>query len=402
MIRKKCLICDSLNLNDIIDLGIHPFADTFISKSKLHLTEKTYPLIVQLCDECGATQLKYVTEPEDRYQDYEYSYTSSNSDYSKSYWLKYANYILKNFSIKEKLKILEIGSNDGYLLSILKKYNHEVLGVDASPKMNELSMKNNINSKLGVFNEKISQEILNEFGKFDLIIANNVLNHSDDPKIFFKGVSKLMKNSGKFIFESPYWLTSIQSGKFDQIYHEHVTYLNAKWVKKISHIFELFITKIELTEYHGGSIRFILSKTEDKDDNNRIDKFIYNENKIGLYSHLFYKKFVNNLYKNRSVFMEKLIDNNSPLICIGAAAKANTFLNFYGLNNKMVNFVTDASPLKIGKFTPLTRIEIVKDEIIKNYKKPKIIFTAWNVSDNLKKLIFKLNNNYEELKPYGN
>ena len=287
-------------------------------------------------------------------------------------------------------------------MSILKKYNHEVLGVDASPKMNELSMKNNINSKLGVFNEKISQEILNEFGKFDLIIANNVLNHSDDPKIFFKGVSKLMKNSGKFIFESPYWLTSIQSGKFDQIYHEHVTYLNAKWVKKISRIFELFITKIELTEYHGGSIRFILSKTEDKDDNNRIDKFIYNENKIGLYSQLFYKKFVNNLYKNRSVFMEKLIDNNSPLICIGAAAKANTFLNFYGLNNKMVNFVTDASPLKIGKFTPLTRIEIVKDEIIKNYKKPKIIFTAWNVSDNLKKLIFKLNNNYEELKPYGN
>ncbi len=402
MIRKKCLICDSLNLNDIIDLGTHPFADTFISKSKLHLTEKTYPLTVQLCDECGGTQLKYITEPEDRYQDYDYSYTSSNSDYSKSYWSKYANFILKNFSIEKKLKILEIGSNDGYLLSLLKKYNNDVLGVDASPKMNELAKKNNINSKLGVFGEKIGQEILNEFGKFDIIIANNVVNHSDDPKNFFKAAFSLMKNSGKFIFESPYWLNSIQSGKFDQIYHEHVTYLNAKWVKKISLMSELFISDIEVTEYHGGSIRFILSKTDNKDGNNKTDKFINNENKIGLYSHLFYKKFVNGIYNNRNIFMEKLYHNNSPLICIGAAAKANTFLNFYGLNNKLVNFVTDVSPLKIGKFTPLTRIEIVKDEIIKSYNKPKIIFTAWNVSDNLRNIIFKINDSCEELKPYGN
>ena len=129
MFRKNCLMCNSSKLNDIINLGMHPFADTFIPKSKIHLSEKVYPLIVQLCKICGNIQLKCQTEPEERYQDYEYSYTSSNSNYSKNYWLEYSKEILKSFSHTSKLKILEIGSNDGYLLSLLKKldkYKHSV------------------------------------------------------------------------------------------------------------------------------------------------------------------------------------------------------------------------------------------------------------------------------------
>ena len=405
MFRKNCLICDSKNIVDIIDLGMHPFADTFISKSKIHLSEKVYPLIVQLCEHCGNIQLSCETIPEDRYQDNEYSYTSTNSNYSINYWSEYSKEVLKLFSSTSKLKILEIGSNDGFLLSLLKKHGHNVLGIDASAVMNELASKRGVNTKLGIFDEKFAKDILSESGKFDLIIANNVFNHADNPQSFFKAARHLLEDQGIFIFESPYWLNSIKSGKFDQIYHEHVTYLTARATNKIVSINNMYISDILLSEYHGGSIRFIVSKNKNKKNFEKVKQFILEETKSELYSPLFYKKFMHNLNQKKNIFMEKIYKNlidSSPLVCIGAAAKANTFLNFYGLDNKLVDYITDTSSIKIGKYTPLTRIPITPDEIIKNLKNPNIIFTAWNVSDNLRKIIYKINPKYKELNPYEN
>lgn len=405
MLRKNCLMCNSSKLNDIINLGMHPFADTFVPKSKIHLSEKVYPLIVQLCKSCGNIQLKCPTEPEERYQDYEYSYTSSNSSYSKNYWSKYCKEILKLFSHTSKLKILEIGSNDCYLLSLFKKMGHNVLGIDASSKMNEIASRKGIKTKLGIFNEKLSKIIHKQFGNFDLIIANNVFNHSDNPQSFLNGVWNLLKYKGIFTFESPYWLNSIKSGKFDQIYHEHITYPTTKSINQIISKNNMQILDIVLTPYHGGSIRYIVSNKKDYKILNKVKKFISKETKLGLYSFLFYKKFMKNLNQKKNIFMKKIYGKSiklRPLICIGAAAKSNTFLNFYGLNNKLVNYVTNSSKYKIGKYTPLTRIVVTNDKIIKQFKKPNIIFTAWNISDNLKKIIYKLNPNCNELKPYGN
>lgn len=405
MNRKNCLICNSSGVTDIMDLGSHPFADTFIEKSKIKLMEKVYPLVVQLCESCGNIQLKCETFPEDRYQDNEYSYTSSNSNYSMKYWSKYSEDIMKLFSKKSDLKILEIGCNDGFLLSLLKKKGHNVLGVDASPAMLKLASQKNINTKLGIFDEKVAKNILNEFGEFDLIIANNVFNHSDNPQSFFKAVCDLLEKKGKFVFESPYWLKSISSGKFDQIYHEHVTYLTTKSINKIVNLNNMNIFNIFFTEYHGGSIRFVISNIQNEKSHEMVKKIIDEETKFGLYSPLFYKEFMTSLNQKKNRFMEKInknFDGSAPLICVGAAAKANTFLNFYGLDNKLVKYVTDTSPNKIGKLTPLTRIPIVSDEIIANYKNPNLIFTAWNLSENLKKIIYKINPNYVIQNPYEN
>ena len=402
MFRTKCLICYSKNINNIIDLGMHPFAHTFIPISKTHLSEKVYPLIVQLCEKCGNVQLGCETDAESRYQENDYSYTSSNSNYSINYWFEYANEILKFFPKNIKLKILEIGSNDGLLLSILKN-NHNVLGVDASPVMNKLAEKKNIETRLGIFDESYSKKISKEFGRFDLIIANNVFNHANEPQSFFMGIKNLLKKDGIFVFESPYWSNSVKSGKLDQIYHEHVTYMNVKSVKKLSSLNELYISDIVFSNYHGGSVRFVVSKNKKKENLDKVNKIVFRENQSNLYSPIFYEKFMKKIKQKKNKFMEKIFtskNSSKPLICIGAAAKANTFLNFYGLNNNLVNCITDASKNKIGKFTPLTRIPITSDMIIKNYKKPNIIFTAWNVSDNLRKIIYKINPKIEELKPY--
>jgi hypothetical protein len=165
------------------------------------------------------------------------------------------------------------------------------------------------------------------------------------------------------------------------------------------------ISDISLTPYHGGSIRYVISYKKSDKVLNKVKKFISEETKQGLYSFSFYKKFMKNINKKKNIFMKKIYNESiklKPLICIGAAAKANTFLNFYGLNNNLVNYITDSSKNKIGKYTPLTRIIVVNDKIIKRFHKPNIIFTAWNISDNLKKIIYKLNPNCNELKPYGN
>lgn len=405
MFRKKCLICYSINLKEIIDLGIHPFADTFISKKNLNQSEKVYPLIVQLCSKCGNIQLKCETSPEDRYQENEYSYTSSNSEYSKSYWKKYSKEVLNLFPNKSKLKILEIGSNDGFLLGELKKFGHAVFGVDASDKMKKIASKKNINTMLAIFSKKNSKKILKKKGRFEIIIANNVFNHADNPQDFFQGVNKLLTKKGVFIFESPYWFNSIKSGKFDQIYHEHVIYFTARSINKLVEMNNLFVKDVKVTEYHGGSIRFIVSRKKNEEGLIKINNLINKENKLGLYNIFFYKKFMKNLKQRKNKFMKKIYTSlikSEPLICVGAAAKANTFLNFYGLDNKIVRYVTDASKNKIGKYTPLTRIPIMPDMIIKKFKKPNVIFTAWNVSDNLKKIIFKINPTFTEQNPYDN
>jgi SAM-dependent methyltransferase len=339
MFRTKCLICYSKNINNIIDLGMHPFADTFIPISKTHLSEKVYPLIVQLCEKCGNVQLGCKTDAESRYQENDYSYTSSNSNYSINYWFEYANEILKFFPKNIKLKILEIGSNDGLLLSILKN-NHNVLGVDASPVMNKLAEKKNIETRLGIFDESYSKKISKEFGRFDLIIANNVFNHANEPQSFFMGIKNLLKKDGIFVFESPYWSNSVKSGKFDQIYHEHVTYMNVKSVKKLSSLNELYISDIVFSNYHGGSVRFVVSKNKKKENLDKVNKIVFRENQSNLYSPIFYEKFMKKIKQKKNKFMEKIFsskNSSKPLICIGAAAKANTFLNFYGLNNNFVN-----------------------------------------------------------------
>ena len=405
MFRKKCLFCNNKNLNDIINLGSHPLADTFISKSNLHLSDKVYPLIVQICNDCKNIQLKCKTTPEERYQENDYSYTSSNSNYSRHYWEKYAEVVLKLSEKKTNIKILEIGSNDGYLLKQFKDKGHKVLGIDASPYIAKIAQKNLIDTEIGIFDENFANKINNKVGNFDVVIANNVFNHSDNPTSFFKGVKKLLSKDGFFIFESPYWSNSIISGKFDQIYHEHVTYVNVRSINKLAERTGLSIYDTYLSDYHGGSLGIIIKIKKNKKNLQKIKFMINQENKSKLYSNSFYDNFMKKINNRKYIFMEKIYKNlikQKPLICIGAAAKANTFLNFYGLDNKIVNFITDSSTNKIGKYTPLTRIPIEKDQIIKKFKNPNIIFTAWNVSDNLKKIISKINPKYTELKPYEN
>ena len=392
--RLRCLCCNKNNLNEIINLGLHSFADRFVPKEKLNIIDPKYPLILDMCNNCKFIQSRTVTNPKNRYLEIDYSYTSSNSNYSTNHWVEFADSLEKKTSLKNK-KIVEIGSNDGFLSYLLKKKGAEVLGVDASEFMVKISKKK-INAIQSIFSNSQSKKIKKLFGKADIIIANNVFNHSNKPLDFLRGVYNLLKENSIFIFEQPNFTIGVLSLKFDQIYHEHVSYFTARNIKSILDYSNLKILSLSKNEYHGGSLRTIASKKNSSLKEFKIDKFINYENKKNIYKLEFYKKMIKKINFKKKKLLTKLNNLSAKgyiLSGIGAGAKSNTFLTFYGLNNKIIKFLTDSSKFKKNKYTPVSRIIIKDDKELINHKKIACIILSWNISILIIDKIKKLNKN---------
>lgn len=376
----------------IIDLGMHPYADTFIASDQLNLSEPVYPLECYLYEDTSEIRLGVNTNPNDRYNLYDYSYTSSNSSYSRNYWKKYFQDILKNNLITDKSKILEIGSNDGYLLSVFKKHGFkDVTGFDSSKKMVEIAKENDIDTIHGLFNQENARDILSSY---DLIIANNVFNHSDNPKDFLDGIVNIISDTGVFVYEVPYWLDTIKDLRFDQIYHEHISYFTVKSSVKILESKGLSVFKVERTEYHGGSIRIYSSLNKRKVE--PYNQYIVDEEKKGLFDLSTYKNYTNKIQSQKFQKLKTISElklAGKKIVAVGAAAKGNTLLNYYGLNNNIIDYVTDTSEYKIGKFTPLTRIPILSDEeVFLKYEEVYALILSWNISNILKEKLLNINN----------
>jgi 2-polyprenyl-3-methyl-5-hydroxy-6-metoxy-1,4-benzoquinol methylase len=390
--RSKCLCCNKKKLNKIIDLGLHSFADRFVPKNKLKIKDPKYPLILDLCNNCKFIQSRTITDPKNRYLEIDYSYTSSNSSYSRNHWIEFADTLEKKTKLEGK-KIIEIGSNDGFLSYLLKKKGADVLGVDASKFMVKVSKKK-IRAIQSIFNYNQSKKIKKIFGKADIVIANNVFNHSDKPLDFLKGVHNLLGKESIFIFEQPNFTVGVLSLKFDQIYHEHVSYFTARNIKSILNYSSLKILSLSKNGYHGGSLRTIAAKKDSKFREIKINKLINFENKKNIYKLSFYNEMMRKISVKKIKLLDKLIELVSKghvISGIGAAAKSNTFLTYYGLNDKIINFLTDASKFKQKKYTPVTRIVIKDDNELIKYKKIACIILSWNISNLVISKIKKLN-----------
>jgi SAM-dependent methyltransferase len=389
--RNNCLISNKPIIK-ILDLGMHPYADTFVGKEQLHLSEPIFPLEVYLCPDSGHIQLGCVTNEDERYNLYEYSYTSANSKFATNHWDDYCERIKFRFDINSK-KIIEIGCNDGYLLNQFK-HNNEILGIDASKHMCDILKEKDIPFINECFDSSLQNPQLDKLGKVDLIIANNVFNHSNNPLDFAKGVSNLLGEEGIFVFELPYWKNTFDSGRFDQIYHEHVSYFTIKSSYNLLKSVGLEIFDFEEVDYHGGSIRIFARKSINPSLIEKIQIAIMKEEY--LFNPTNYIEWGNKLQIKRNNFLYKLYNikcakPNIPIIGVGAAAKANTFLNYYKLDHSIIEYITDSSTSKQNKYTPLTRIPIVSDDIFKEYEEVYALILSWNISHVLAENLLKLN-----------
>jgi SAM-dependent methyltransferase len=391
---SACLITGQA-VTPVLQLGQHAYADTFIGEDQINLSEPVFPLQVCLCPESGSLQLGYVSSAKDRYGLYDYSYTSSNSATARAHWDEYAT------TVKSRLPTtkfaVEIGSNDGYLIDQFQGNGVRVLGIDPSAEMCRIARERGVEVMPAMFCEPVAKDLAMRSGQADLIMANNVFNHANDPVSFARAVATLLSNDGVFVFEVPYWLSMIESGRFtDMVYHEHPTYFTVKMVWNMLKTAGLEITDFDVVNYHGGSLRVFARRHTGMTMPVAVEDAMARETQIGLFDARFYQVLQRRFEQQRDAWLHefyrlRLVEPDAVFIGVGAAAKANTWLTWHGLNRTHLKYVTDASAFKQGKYTPLTRIPIADDSVFAEHERPYAVILSWNIGQGLRQAILNIN-----------
>ena len=372
-INKECRLCKS-KLKKIINIGPQPLANQFLKKNIF----KKYPLNLTKCSTCNFFQLQESFNTNFLFSKYNY-YSPENYEVTKHH-LFIVNKIFKNKKINSRSKILEIGSNNCTFLDLLKfKFKCFVLGIDPAKNLKSICESKKINTEAIEFNYKSSSDIKRKYGEFDFIILRHVFAHINDLKKIIKGLNNLIKIDGNIYIENAYALNTFQNNEFDQIYHEHMSYISIKplinfFKTEQINIYDAFKSKI-----HGGSISIFLTKDKNKKKSKRL-KILLNEEEI-LYKNKFIDKFIRKTKKNKKIFIKyiKKISTNKKIIATyGASAKGNTLLNYYKINQKMIKYAFDNTHVKINKYLPGSGIKVVSSESNLKYKCDYIIVTAWN------------------------
>lgn len=389
-----CLITGQA-VTPVLRLGQHAYADTFIAEDQLNLSEPVFPLQVCLCEESGSLQLGYVSSAKDRYGLYDYSYTSSNSVTARAHWDEYAA------TVKSRLPAIkfavEIGSNDGYLIDQFRGEGVKAMGIDPSMEMCRIAQQRGVEVMPAMFCEPVAKDLATRAGQADLIMANNVFNHANDPVAFARAVATLLSEDGVFVFEVPYWLSMIESGRFtDMVYHEHPTYLTVKMAWNLLKTAGLEITDFDVVNYHGGSLRVFARLDTGMSMPVAVEDAMARETQIGLFDARFYQVLQRRFEQQRDTWLQefyrlRLAEPDAVFIGVGAAAKANTWLTWHGLNRTHLKCVTDASALKQGKYTPLTRIPIADDSVFAQHERPYAVILSWNIGEGLRQAILNIN-----------
>jgi ubiquinone/menaquinone biosynthesis C-methylase UbiE len=378
----QCHLCASKNLIKVLDLGFHPLADFFMKESQLEEPERRYPLCVLLCQNCGHGMNSFVVPAEVRYQENDYSYDSGNSKISIQHFTEMAEEVTKRADVKKGDLVVDIGSNIGTLLGAFKNLGSEVQGVDPSHNIAEIANKNGIPTINDFFNASSSEKIL-KIGKAKAITITNAFNHVSPLDEFMECVVSILDKTGTLIIELPYFLEIIRKKHFDVVYLEHVSYIAIKPLVPFFKKFGLAITHVEENNYMSGSIRIFVGYGQESE---LVAKQIALEEKFGLYDLVIWNKFRENVRNCKINLLRELVnarERGGKIAAIGAAAKGNTLLNYCGIDIALIDFATDASPLKIGKYTPGSHLPIFSDDAI-NESVTHALVLAWNIADFLK------------------
>jgi len=385
--RKTCRLCSNRSFELVLDLGKQPPSNSFLTKNQLKNFEKKFPLRLYICRKCHHLQLLDVVDKKYLFSNYHYL-TSANKPIV-DHFEKYADTVYKKILKKRKKPfVIEIGSNDGTLLKKILKYDVKVLGIEPAKNLANLSRKSGIKTENQFFDLKLAKRISKK-EKADLIVANNVLGHIDNLGECIKAIFQLLKKDGVFVFEVPHALDLIKNLEFDTIYHEHISYFSvisiSKWLKKNN----LEIFDIKKQSVHGGTIRVFVSKKNNFEIKKSVHNLLLNEKKFGINKLKTYDEFSGKIFGVKNLLLKminKLKENQNIIFGYGAPAKGNVLLNFCEIDNKKLEFITDTTYLKQGKFTPGTRIKIIDPKNKpKNYSKMIGLLLAWNYKDSILK-----------------
>ncbi len=380
--QNHCRHCKTILTKEVIDLGNQPPSNNYLFPEQLGEKEVTYPLKVFICDNCGLVQLPEILKPEELFTN-NYAYFSSTS----SSWCQHANNFVENsikeLSLNEDSYVIEIASNDGYLLQYFLKNNIPCLGIEPTSDTAKESKRKGINTLEKFFTSQLATEL----DKANLVIANNVAAHVPDINDFVKGIKLVLKKNGVASIEFPHILNLVKGNQFDTIYHEHYSYFSLKTFRQISRHAGLDIFKVEQIKTHGGSLRVWLCNEKQFQISKDVTQLIKQEEANNLTKIDGYKIFRQNAEKIKYDLIKFLInskEHNKKVIGYGAAAKGNTLINFCGIKADLLEFIIDKSQSKQGLFMPGSHIPIKSPEYFINLKVDNLLVLPWNLIEEIK------------------
>lgn len=384
----SCRHCNSELKVSFCDLGMSPLANSYLKLDQLDRMEPFFPLHAYVCSECFLVQLQEFETPEHIFTDY--AYFSSFSDSWVAHAKDYVERMVARFGFDENSQVIEIASNDGYLLQFFKEKNVPVLGIEPAANVAKAAVEKGIPTRVEFFNPETATALTNEGTRADLLLGNNVLAHVPGLNDFVRGMKIALKPQGIITMEFPHLLRLMQENQFDTIYHEHFSYISLTTVERVFAKFGLRVFDVDEVPTHGGSLR-IYATHSDNDERPTADNVAAvkrKESEAGLLNLDTYRAFADQVKETKRSLLRFLVearDQGKTVVGYGAPAKGNTLLNYCGVRTDFIDYTVDRSPHKQDHALPGVHIPIYGPERIRETKPDYLLILPWNIKDEIMK-----------------
>jgi len=383
----KCRFCKTELEHVFIDLVNSPASNSFLNAEQLNEPETFYPLKVYTCHKCFLVQIDEYKKSDAIFNN-EYVYFSSYSTSWLDHAKAYTDMTTQRFGLDTNSKVIELASNDGYLLQYFLEKKIPVLGIEPTSNTAEVARKKGIETITDFFGVRLAKDLAAGNTKADLLLGNNVLAHVPDIMDFVGGMKIVLKPSGVITMEFPHLMQLVDNNQFDTIYHEHFSYLSFHTVKKIFEANGFKMFDVEEIPTHGGSLRIFACHKEDneKEVSSNVTALLRKEEDKGMTSLDYYDNFPQKALSIKLDLVEFLITQKrggKKIAAYGAAAKGNTLLNYCGVRSDLISYVVDANPHKQGKWLPASHIPVVDEEQLRDDKPDFVIILPWNLKDEI-------------------
>ena len=382
-----CRSCGSRLPKPFLDMGNSPLSNGYLSEKKIHAMEPFYPLEVYYCPHCSLVQLDEFEAPDEIFSS-DYAYFSSYSSSWLAHCKTYVGMMVKRFGYNKDSFIMEIASNDGYLLQYFKEQNIPVKGVEPAKSTADIAVAKGIPTDIMFFNTGYAKDMASRNRQADLIIGNNVLAHNPNLNDFAEGLRIALKPHGVITMEFPHVLRLMENNQFDTIYQEHYSYLSLHAVQYLFNAHHLGIFDVDELPTHGGSLRIYAKHQVDRKNSlsSRVAGMLEKEKQAGLLDPAAYQQFSRKVKATKRALLDCLIsvkNEGKTIVGYGAPAKGNTLLNYCGIRTDFLDYTVDKNPHKQNLFLPGTHIPIRHPDQIQTDKPDYILFLPWNIREEI-------------------
>lgn len=383
---SSCRFCGAGLKQTFVDLGLSPLCETYPAAEDFNRGEKYYPLHVYVCEKCFLVQLEEYESPESIFSDYAYF-----SSYSDS-WLKhsenYCNKMASRFGLNQDSFVVEVASNDGYLLQYFVKQNVPVLGIEPAANVAQVAVEKGVPTLVQFFGTELAKKLAADGRCADLVLGNNVLAQVPDLNDFVEGLKILLKPHGVLTLEFPHLLKLIELNEFDTIYHEHFSYFSLLTTVRIMEAHGLRVFDVDELKSHGGSLRVYACRVEDKmhQVGPNVSKVLGDEERAGLSTIKGYGSFAAQVKETKFALVDFLLAaarQGKSVAGYGAPGKSATLLHYCGITKDLIAYTVDRSPYKQGRFLPGNHIPILHPDRIRETKPDYVVILPWNLKDEI-------------------